>query len=505
MRPIPLQLSALLLSAILLAACGGGNDSSGGTVPPDNGGQNGGDNGGGTGGDGGDGGDPAGGSKTCQDDFSTERLDNGESCAPRYAAFCPSNRGDEQFTHDSVVPCDGVLIEEISVDSEESFEGELQYIVMRPANAEPEAVLVNLHFRQLLREPITAAATHAVVTRQAELVKARNVMVILPGAPGGVWPSYRLIDDVAGLTDGSLVDQVLAGLLDGGLVDNPLVDRLTELGLPIGLLEDALQGDGDLSALAGLISGLTPSIDSTEDFMDYIELAREDALSRFGGAELPQFMAGLSNGGIYALRFACERPELGLDAVMSVAGAMGPSEAEACRGRDPIGTVQVHGARDFVSPYNGFPTYPVRGGPLLPLDLAIFDGLDVPLPGDEGLEPPEELAGLSGILELPGLFLDVFAPNNSCGGALNVSTIPAGAAGQGEGAGDILIEHFESCDNPQGRRSYMVTVEEGGHNWPGYDAPFGNEANVNVFGAVSYDFDATLYGYDLMRRAAGLN
>lgn len=479
---------AAIAFCIALAACGGGDGSASGAQPPTDGSSG-----------------VVESRSACQDDFRPERVDRGEDCAPSYHDFCASNAGNMQFTQESVVPCDGVVVDVIDEPHPDSFSGRIGYTVLRPAGRAPEAVLTNLHFRQIGREPSTTAATHAVQMRQAELVKARNVMVILPGAPGGVWPSQNLVDLVVALSDGTVAGNVVTDLLESGLVaglteeltGSGLVQELVDLGLPVGFIEDLLDSDGPLTELIDALSELPPNFSSTQDFMDYIELARADALERFGGGNLPQFMTGLSNGGIYSLRFACQRPELGLDAVMSVAGAFGPVEAEECIGNDPVGTVQVHGAGDVISPYMGIPTYGVRGGPLLPLDLDILGELPTPVPLPD--LPTDEL------LRLPGLFLDVFGPNNNCSGEPELSVIPAGAAGQGENAGDVLIERFPSCNNPQNRRSFMVTIERGGHSWPGYDAPFGNGANINAFGAVSYDFDATLYGYDLLRRAAGLD
>lgn len=470
----------IAFAAVMLAACSGGNgDNDGGdpgTPPPVDGG-----------------GPDAPERSSCQEDFSIARANSDEDCAPRYHEFCASTAGDGQFTHEEVVPCDGVQVDVVDEENPESFSGRLGYTVLRPASGTPSAVVTNLHFRQLGRQPSTSAATHAVQMRQSELVKARNAMIILPGAPGGVWPAQRLADLAAAISDGTITEELLLELLDNPLLNgNPLLDALAEAGLPLGFVEDLLAEEGGLAELGELLGDVTPTTNSTQDFMDYIELVREDALARFGGSELPQFMAGLSNGGLYALRFACQRPE-GLDVIMSVASSMGPVEAEECRGADPIGTVQVHGAADFVAPYRGIPGYGVRGGSALPLDPDLLGGDELPLP-----EIP-----LDELLELPGLFLDVFGPNNGCSGDLRMATIPAGAAGRGEEAGDVIVEAFEQCSNPQNRQSFMVTIERGGHNWPGYDAPSGN--NVNPLGVVSYDFDATLYGFDLMWQAAGLD
>ena len=482
----------------MLAACGGDGGGSGAdepTPPVDDGG---GGNNGGDGGSGGDGGGDSGGGDTpdarsCAGDFGPDRIDEGEDCAPVYHAFCDSTFGDGAFLYEETPPCDGVTVETVTGDSSETFAGFLDYVVLRPTGVAPRAVVTSLHFRQILREPATAAHTFAAQMRLAELVRGRQVMVILPGAPGGNWQQTPLPGLIDTIGTGGLAGIPLLDILGGGEGgDNPLLGLLEGLGLPIGLLDDLLSSGGTLGDLADVLDNLAPLAGSADDYLEYIRIARDDALQRFGGADLPQFVSGLSNGGLYAMRLACRYPDE-VDAFMSVAGAVSATEAEACMGQPPVGSVQVHGVNDTLSPYVGVITYPIRGGvPPIPVDL--LDGGSVGI-GD-GLT--EAVLG-----EQPGLFLDVFAPNNACGGELRESVQPAGVAGMGEQAGDVVIERFAECSNAAGKQSYMVTITQGGHNWPGYDAPSGQP--VNLFGAVSYDFDATLFGFDLMWRAAGLD
>lgn len=490
----------------------------------------------------------------CQQDFSTARASSEtQECAPRYFDFCPSVAGG-QVEYDDVPGCDGVRVDIVSESHPDSFSGTMDYIVMRPTDSTPRAAVVSLHFRQLLRSPRRAAATHATLMRLAELVRGRDVMIILPGAPNGNWPQSTASDIAGDLTSGiivaDLIEQLLeSGLISGDLLDNPIVDELVELGIPVDAVQDLLQGLGTIGDLAELIGTLTPSPVTVEDHLDYIDLAMEDAFDRFGGRELPRFMNGLSNGGIYALRYACRRG--GLEGVMAVAASVGPVEGWDCQDTlaergESMGTVQVHGRLDVMVPYGGVILFPVRGGPpalaegleglpvlgelltglglldaLLP-DSGLMDGLidgvlgglfEGLLPGDNPLEPLQDLLenvlSLGGLLtglisgpEQPGLFLDVFGPNNACDvDDINTTVLPAGIAGRGTLAGDVTIEEFASCDNPRGMKNYMVTVERGGHNWPGYDAP--SDADANVFGPISRDFDATLYGFDLLWAASG--
>ncbi|MHA7834889.1 MAG: hypothetical protein ACX94A_10465 [Algiphilus sp.] len=509
-------MATVLASA--LVGCGGGGggaSSSDGTASP------------GTGGGPAQPGPAA--ARNCQSDFSTERVDGGEDCTPRYFAQCPKREPDQfGFGFSEVPACDGVDIEVVSKTGvENSFSGSLDYIVLKPADRAPSSVLVSLHFRQLGRDPLTAAATYAALMRQSELVKARNVMVILPGAPTGNWPQSTVTDNTNDLLAGLPLNDALAQL---GLIsdDNELLSAAEEAGLPassLGALFEGLTGE----ALSGLVDNLALDFASVEDNLDYIELAMFDAFATFGGETLPRYVAGLSNGGIYAARFACRRPDL-FKAAMVVAGSIGPAESEACTNGAPIGTVQVHGTVDVLAPYGGGLTYPVRGGGgpgLLSglLSPGSLDLLGLGLPTDvapEGFEDPQiadiadsfesaqnqslldDLFALSALVPVlgsdQGLFLDVFGPNNGCSGTLRETVVSRDTV-EGDSAGDVIIEQFPQCENAGGFRSFLVTVNDGGHHWPGYDDQ--SNLDFNAFGPISRDFDATIQGFDLLERAAG--
>lgn len=469
-------------------------------------------------------------STNCQNDFSPARVERGEMCAPRYFEQCPESEPDQfGFGFSSVPPCDGVDIEVVSKsDIENSFSGGLDYVVLKPSNQAPTSVLVSLHFRQLGRDPQTAVSTYAALMRQAELVKARNVMVILPGSPTGNWPQSTATDNLNDLLGGLPLNDALAQL---GLVqdENDLLTAGEEAGLDASGLGDLL-GSLTSETLAGLVDNLSLDFASVEDNLDYIELAMFDAFSEFGGEDLPRYVAGLSNGGIYAGRFACRRPEL-FKAAMVVAGSLGPAESDACKNGEAIGTVQVHGTVDTLAPYGGGLTYPVRGGsgPLALSGLLSPGSLDVAALGvpsgldasnfedpraadiaasyrsEENRSLIEELFALGSLIPVfggdDGLFLDVYGPNNGCSGPIE-STVISRNTVDGDSAGDVLIEQFAECENPGGYSSFLVTVTDGGHHWPGYDDQ--SDLNFNAFGPISRDFDATIQGFDLLQQAGGM-
>lgn len=527
-----LRLGLCLTLIPLFAACGGDSDGTSATSGADNPSIP-----GSTDGQGGNGGDNAGGGnppddvvqgRSCEQDFSPERVDRGEDCAPQYFAECPPSEPDQAiFGFSSVPSCEGVTVEAVSQSGvAESFSGTLDYVVLKPANGAPKAVMVNLHFREIGRAPQTAAATHAALMRQAELVKARDVMIILPGAPSGNWPQTTLTDNTGDLLGelplGDALDQL--AVVD----DATLMAAAQQTGFAASNRSE-LRDEATADSLPALVDALSLNFASVEDHLDYIELAMNDALTRFGGEQLPRYIAGLSNGGIYAARFACRRPEL-FDAALIVAGTVGPVEGEQCKGKAAIGTVQVHGTFDALVPYEGGLSYPVRGGgaPLSLLASTSPGALDPAASGlPSSLDAMEEEAGaLAGLVSTfrseendsfldqlfalgaivplsgddDGLFLDVFGPNNGCSGDLKETVVPADTT-DGDSAGDVVIERFARCENPAGRSSYLVTINEGGHHWPGYDSQSGQD--FSAFGPISLDFDSTIQGYDLLRRAGG--
>ncbi|PPE72150.1 hypothetical protein C3942_19835 [Solimonas fluminis] len=73
----------------------------------------------------------------------------------------------------------------------------------------------------------------------------------------------------------------------------------------------------------------------------------------------------------------------------------------------------------------------------------------------------------------------------------------------------VDINYSNNCGSGHG--AAMVTVKDSGHNWPGMDRPIppnpltdlipggSSSGAMSIFGKVSYSFDATLQGYDLVR------
>lgn len=236
----------------------------------------------------------------CQNDFTPERVANGENCDPRLnrAMFCPLIPGTDLLrARDEVIPCEGVTVSEHPA-SGGGFES--RYIAIRPTQGgTPSAVYVNLHY--LNAEP----EFQANLTRMSELAKARNVLVLLPEAPQA---SFSSMDPI-----------------DGGLQgpSEPFVSRWpTRLSQPV---------ESHLQLLDGVIA---------------------DARGRFSAGTAPLYMAGLSNGAPMVYFYACNRAAR-LDAALAVAGTQNAESAAVCQPGQPVGLVIVHGTGDPLVPYGG--------------------------------------------------------------------------------------------------------------------------------------------------------
>ncbi len=299
-----LVLSAAL--ALVLAACGGGgtdDGGGGGTTGGTTGTTTGGTTGGGTSGGGTSGGTSTGGGApsptSCQNDFTPARVAAGENCDPALnrAKFCPLVSGLDLLTsRTSVIPCDGV---EVSTHSAAGGGFTTQYLAIRPAaGGTPSAIYMALHYLN------ANTSYYANLIRMSELAKARNVLVLIPQAPG-----------------------------DGGLITLPIA------GLP--------------SPNTGLLSRWPTMVNqAVENNLQLLDGVVADARNRFSASAAPLYVSGLSNGTPMAYFYACGRADQ-VEAVLAVAGTQTAEAAAICRPNRPVGLVIVHGTSDFVVPYNG--------------------------------------------------------------------------------------------------------------------------------------------------------
>jgi len=181
----------------------------------------------------------------------------------------------------------------------------------------------------------------------------------------------------------------------------------------------------------------------------WVDAVLADAQRRYGMGTKPVYLAGLSNGASMAMHYACSRADR-IDAVMPVALPMHHDDLAACRFSRPIGYVQVHGTRDYLVPYRGTPW-------------------------------------MAGVEKIYGQVSQRLACSGERGAELASARTP------------VQLRHAERC--AQGRGSYLVRVEDGGHTWPDMETLSGSDRNP--YGQIARNFDATLQGYDLLQLAAG--
>lgn len=234
-----------------------------------------------------------------------------------------------------------------------------------------------------------------------------------------------------------------------------VLTSVLDLGSIVGL-----PGFGDVVNVDGLGNLLgrwpTSSLEPIDDFVELLEAVVVDARGAYNLPDAPLYAAGLSNGAVMAYHFACRASDR-VKAVLAVAGELGSETLAACEPSHPVGSVVVHGTADLLTPYEG-----------LPLIYA-------------------------SIPDIHGLFKDV----NGCSGADSTARLPT------SGNDPLIVEFSYSGPCASGRRSYLVTVHGGGHNWPGGEASDSLLATLGLLGPHTLNFDASVQGYDLLRLAAG--
>jgi polyhydroxybutyrate depolymerase len=156
------------------------------------------------------------------------------------------------------------------------------------------------------------------------------------------------------------------------------------------------------------------------------------------------FAAGLSNGASMAYRLACERPDL-VAAVAPVSGGMTPAVAGACAQGAPVAVIGMHGTEDPIAPLDGW----VPGG------------------------------------------IAAWARRDGC---------PERAASSRLEDADPVdetrtrVDLYEPC--AAGTAVAFYTIEGGGHQWPGGEAPLGFRRR----GRMSRDFDAGVVIWDFFQK-----
>ncbi len=171
------------------------------------------------------------------------------------------------------------------------------------------------------------------------------------------------------------------------------------------------------------------------------------------------YLAGISNGGMMAQRMACEHADR-VAGIASVAGSLPEKLAEKCKPLQTIPVILIHGTEDPIVPWGG-------GA------VAGFEEFGKVLPA-------RDTAGF-------------WAKNNRCTSkAVSVSE----ADRDSKDGTRVRLELFPDCT--ANADVSMVTVEGGGHTWPG-----GYQYLPERFiGRTSRDIDANQIIWNFFRRAA---
>ena len=269
---------------------------------------------------------------------------------------------------------------------------------------------------------------------------------------GGETSSYVIVRPASGGRSGLYVALHWAGANGETMVNRMRLSELAK-GRDVTVVAPTAPGE---SASWGYDTA--PAVIPIETRMLLLDAIISAAQQQTGVAG-PVLVSGVSGGGVMAFVYGCERAEH-VVGVEIVAAEVAPTQLSACAPARALASVQVHGTLDAIAPYQPLPVLAAGPVPIFEHLLA-SNGCDANRLSTVQLPSPEAL--VSGI-EVR------WAPRSAC-------TSSVGSA--------------------------LVTIQGGGHNWPGFDDPLNLGLGANAYGPISTGFDATLQGYDLLRYLAG--
>jgi polyhydroxybutyrate depolymerase len=171
------------------------------------------------------------------------------------------------------------------------------------------------------------------------------------------------------------------------------------------------------------------TIKRKSDDIGFIAALLDEIEQRYSVNRARIYATGISNGAMFTQRLACELSDR-IAAIAPVAGAMPADIAPLCRPMRAVSVLQISGSADPIVPFAGGAIAGGRGG------------------GGEVLSAPrtaELWASLDGCAAAsPGVALPPIAP-------------PDGTA--------VMRKIYAPCR--QGRTVTLLTIEGGGHTWPG--------------------------------------
>ena len=212
----------------------------------------------------------------------------------------------------------------------------------------------------------------------------------------------------------------------GGNAESSRATRLAEVGQEHGLI--VVYPDGwDNSWNAGACCG-TSAADGVDD-VGYLGALIDALVADYGADPNRVHLAGFSNGGMMALRFACEQADR-VASISVVGGALGVAD---CAPSEPVSVLLIHSINDTIVPPQGGVTQGLSGP-------WVWPGV-------------EETAGL-------------WAQWDQCAAALE-TTSDAG----------LLDREWSECAG--GARVKLLLTSDGAHNWP-----MGGDAQVDASAVI---------------------
>lgn len=454
MRIDPASL-ALATAVLMLSACGGSSSGGGGgdSEPPVD-------------------------ARSCQEAFDPDKIGlAGQSCAPLSGTLCPTlsyGDPDDQVPppRGELIPCDGVTVTEHEV-TVTGVDAPVRYLAVRSSTVAPESLYLQLHYLNASIE------THVNQLRLMELAKARKVFLVVPQAPA-LGASLPIPDTifVPGLLNLPGLELIsLPGLDLTGALINGFLPELTS--------SELLNLDG-----IGQAFRRWPNNYRSEPIDDFVVLLDEvlaDARTRFiteypGITADPLYVGGLSNGGAMSYFYGCARRNQ-VAAIIATGANLAETAMEDC---PALPAVIMGGTNDAVAPYGGF----------IPNTPGSVPGVEIPGIGS-GLLPLAALLPGDPVGGPPEIYADFRAESDCVGSDVTRQLGPSSTPGDNV---TTVFTYTNNCIG--GTRMYLVTAINGGHTWPGQDNDtFG--LNFTVFGGIPRNWDASIYGYDLLKLAAG--
>lgn len=192
--------------------------------------------------------------------------------------------------------------------------------------------------------------------------------------------------------------------------------------------------------------------DKSIDDVGFLMAVRDRMIKSFNADPQRVYLVGLSEGGMMAMRLACESAR-GFAAMATVNASMPVDLATRCKPNAQIPAMMIAGTSDPVIPYTGG-------------DVNLFD----------------ETAGkVLPVMETA----DAWRQNNGCAAEMPVRELPDRETSDGS---VVRVHGWDKCR--AGAVVQLYEIQRGGHTWPGTGRQLARLRQF-VLGRPNMDFDAT--------------